>query len=89
MKLLGEAIYEDLIDENNLDRRFRLVYPNKEIFYLTDEEHDFLLDCVNKGQKYIQIGECTFTGSFTSLYPIRKKRVKTEYDFKDGKAVEV
>ena len=80
MNLIGNPSYADLIDENNPDRRFKLVYPNKEIFYLTDAERDFVLSQVNHGQRFVQVGEHTLTSSFTVLYPIRNKPEKKEYE---------
>lgn len=81
--------YKDYLDEKIPERRFRLVYANKEVFYLTQEERDFFLNQLNHGAKYIQLGEHTFTGGFISLYPIKDKVEKIEYEEieKDGQKV--
>lgn len=71
--------YEDYLDEQIPERRFKLVYANKEFFYLTQEERDFFLNQLNHGLKYVQIGENTFTGGFIALYPIKPKFEKKEY----------
>lgn len=71
--------YEDFLDEKNPERRFKLVYPNREFFFLTEEERNYLLSLVNNGQRFVQIGEHTFSNSFTILYPIKPKLVKKEY----------
>ncbi len=83
------AKYEDFLDDKIPEKRFRLVYPNKEVFYLTDEERNFLLAQVNGGARYVQIGEHTFTNSFITLYPIREGRKKEWSEVKDesGKVV--
>lgn len=88
------ASYEDFLSDKIPTRRFRLVYPNKEVFYLTQAERDFFLLNVNNGQRYIQIGEHTFTNSFIALYPIKENVYKKEFEFvehEDGKitAVEI
>jgi len=71
--------YQDFLDERIPERRFKIVYPNREFFYLTQDERDFLLNQVNRGQRFIQIGEHTFTSSFIALYPIRQNVYKKEY----------
>lgn len=71
--------YEDFLNDKIPERRFRLVYFNKEVFYLTQEERDFLLNQVLRGSKYVQIGEHTFTGNFIALYPIRENQYKKQY----------
>lgn len=71
--------YEDFLSDKIPERRFRIVYPNREVFYLTQGERDFLLTQVNRGQRYIQIGEHTFTSSFIALYPIKQNVYKKEY----------
>ena len=81
--------HEDFINDNIPERRFKLVYPNKEIFYLTQEERDHFLTQVNTGSRYVQIGEHTFTNSFITLYPVREGK-KTEYvevKDEDGKVI--
>lgn len=82
--------YQDFLDDKIPERRFKIVYPNREIFYLTQDERDFLLNQVNRGQRFIQIGEHTFTSSFISLYPIRQNVYKKEYiqiKDKDGNVI--
>lgn len=71
--------YEDFLDDKIPERRFKIVYPNREFFYLTQDERDFLLRQVNRGQRFIQIGEHTFTSSFIALYPIKNNAYKKEY----------
>ena len=85
---IGEVKYEDFLNENIPERRFKLVYPNREFFFLTEEERNLLLDQVNGGQNLVQIGEHTFSKNFTLLYPIRPRTEHKEYIFKDGGAIE-
>ncbi len=84
-----EAKYEDYLNPEIPERRFKLVYANKECFYLTEEERNFMLNQLNNGTKYIQIGEHTFTGGFIALYPIRERKKPVEYELVeiDGKQV--
>ena len=84
-----QAKYEDFLDDKIPERRFRLVYPNKEVFYLTQEERDYLLNQVKNGAEWIEIGEHTFTKHFTTMYPIKDNlfKVKPVEIVKDGKVV--
>lgn len=81
--------YQDLLDENIPERRFKIVYTIKEFFFLTEEERNFLLNQIANGAKFVQIGEHTFTDRFSMLYPIRDKDLPRGKDFEivDGKAV--
>lgn len=96
MKIMADIVrynktvnYEDFLNDKIPERRFRLVYANKELFYLTQEERDFLLNQLHHGAKYVQIGEHTFTGSFIALYPIKDNLYKKEYEVgEDGIARE-
>ena len=74
------AEYKDFLDDKIPERRFRLVYANKEVFFLTQEERNYFLQKVNANERYIQIGEYTFTNSFIALYPIKPNIYKTEYE---------
>lgn len=83
-----ETSYEDFVNENIPERRYKVVYPYKEYFYLTEEERNFLLNQLQQGSKYVQIGEHTFTGGFTMIYPIKAKPKQRDFVIVDGKAVE-
>ena len=71
--------YEDFLNDKIPERRFRLVYPYKEIFYLTQDERDYLLTQIKAGAEWIEIGEHTFTKNFTVMYPIRDSQLKKHY----------
>ena len=79
----------DFLSETMPDRVWKLVYPDRETFYLTDSERDHFLKEMSNGKTIIQIGSLTLTSRLTYMYQFKNKPVHREYKFEDGKAIEV
>ena len=79
----------DFLSEEKPDRIWKLVYPDKATFYLTDEEREHFLKELARGKTIIQIGSLTLTNRLTYLYQYKNKPEHKEYRFEGNKAVEL
>lgn len=69
------------------ERRWKIVYASKDIFYFTDEEKDFLIESIKNQNEMMQIGPLTFFVKPLIIYPIREliNREYKEIVGEDGK----
>ena len=78
----------DFLSEEKPDRIWKLVYPDKATFYLTDGEREHFLKEMANGKTIIQIGSLTLTSRLTYMYQFKNKLEDKEYSFEDGVAKE-
>lgn len=57
-----------LTDEHRPNADWEVVYGIEKL-YLTNSEREYLINALNKGVKYVNIGGLTLTGSFTHIKP--------------------
>lgn len=69
------------------ERRWKIVFANKDIFYFTDEEKEFLMNAIKNQSEIIQVGPLTFFVKPLLIYPIREliNREYKEIVGEDGK----
>ena len=79
----------DFLSDEKPDRIWKIVYPDKATFYLTDSERDHFLKEMASGKTIIQIGSLTLTSRLTYMYQFKNKPEHKDYKFEGNKAVEV
>jgi hypothetical protein len=79
----------DFLSKDIPGRVWALVYPDKNIFYLNDEERKELLGKIAGGNTVVQIGGLTLSSRFSYMYQFKNKPANKEYKFEGNKAVEI
>lgn len=79
----------DFLNAKSPFRVWALSYPDRQIFYLTDEEREDFLKKVASGNTVIQLGSLTLSTRFSYLYQFKNKPTGKHYEIIDGVAKEV
>ena len=66
-----------------------LTYPDKAVFYLTDEERLQFLKELASGNDIVQVGSLTLSKRFTHMYQFKNKPAKVEYEQVDKNTLRV